>query len=73
MTTFFSTKMHNLTPLRPIDPFKGFGLPSEKGNEICAGMSPEEIAEIVSDRIMVVIQKQFKETEERFREMAKKK
>lgn len=73
MTTYFSTKINDLTPRRPIDPFKGFGLPSEKRNEICEGMSPEEIAEIVSDRIIEVIQKQFKETEERFKEMAKKK
>lgn len=59
--------MWDLTPLRTIDPFEGFGLPAEKRNEICAGMSPDEIAEIVSDRIMEVIQKQFKETEERFK------
>lgn len=62
-----------LSPLEATDPFKPVRQSGEKCKEIRAGMSPDEIADIVSDRIMEVIQKQFKETEQRFREKPKKK
>lgn len=64
MNTLPSINHCGLSPFEAIDPFKPVRQPSEKCKEIRAGMSPDEIADIVSDRIMEVIQKQFKETEE---------
>lgn len=72
MITLFCNSEHDWSPFGATDPFKPFRQASEKSREIGAGMSPDEIADIVSDRIMKVIQKQFKETEERFREKEKK-
>lgn len=73
MNTVFCNSEHAWILWGAIDPFKPIRQPGEKSREIRVGMSPDEIADIVSDRIMEVIQKQFKETEERFREKAEKK
>jgi hypothetical protein len=44
---------------------------SEKSTEIRQGMTPGEIAEIVSDRIMTLVKGQFKEAKKQYQDTEK--
>lgn len=45
---------------------------SDKPKEIKQGMSPDEIADIVSDRLIEVVRHQFEEAKKQFQAKAKK-
>lgn len=55
------------------DVLEGFKQQTDNNLVIKPGMSVNEIADVVSDRVMEVIKEQFKATEQRFLAKARKK
>jgi hypothetical protein len=55
------------------DVLEGFKQQTDKNLVIKPGMSVNEIADIVSDRVMEIIKEQFKATEEKFLAKSKQK
>lgn len=49
-----------------------FGKQQERGNQIQQGMSPKEIAEVVSDHLIGVVREQFETAKKEFHAKEKK-
>jgi hypothetical protein len=66
-TLSFNQKM-NQSNLRDRDVLSAFRKTPERRSEIERGMSPQEIAEIVSDRLMAIVKDQFEAAKKQFDE-----
>lgn len=53
------------------DVLSAFRPKAAKAEEIRQGMTPDELADVVSDRLIAVIKQQFEETEKKFQEKKK--
>ena len=67
MNTFFNRSL-NQGNFGEHDVLSAFRNAPESRSEIQRGMSPEEIAEIVSDRLMKVVKDQFEAAKKKFNE-----
>lgn len=67
MNTFFNKNL-NQGNYADRDVLSAFRKTLEKKSEIQRGMSPQEIAEIVSDRLMEVVKDQFQAAKKQFDE-----
>jgi hypothetical protein len=72
MNTFLFDQKLNQGNLRDRDVLSAFRRTPEKSTEIRHGMSPQEIAEIVSDRLMTIVKDQFEAAKRQFRESGNK-
>lgn len=66
MNTFSFNQQFNQSSMGERDVLAGFRRTSEKKLDIQRGMSPQEIAEVVSDRLMTVVRGQFEAARREF-------
>lgn len=71
MTTFSFNPDCPPSISRERDVLSSFKNHSEKPEQIMQGMSPKEISEVVSEKVMAVVREQFENTKNSFREREK--